>query len=204
MPRPRFQNLDPARRRALLDAATRGSKAYESASINRILEDAGFSKGAFYHYFDDKADLAATVALEAYERPLVVLRELRTPTTAAEFWEEQRRINLLMTERIEADRSTYDLMVRLGNESMQNPDLLARIMAPLAESAKLLMALWEQGQAVGAVRTDVSRAELSGVLSAMKQALWKARFSPTHIPSHDEITQFVTDFLELSKRVASP
>ncbi len=206
MPRPRFQNLEPTRRRALLDAAQRefGSKSYESASINRILEDAGFSKGAFYHYFDDKADLAATVALEAYARPLEVLRDIRTPTTAAAFWEEQERITLLMTERIEADRVTYDLMVRLGHEFMQSPSLLALVMGPLSESARLMMQLWDQGQALGAVRSDLPKAELSSVVSAIKQALWKARFPAPYIPSHDEITQFVTDFLKLVKRVCAP
>jgi AcrR family transcriptional regulator len=36
---------------------------FEAASLNRILDDAGISKGAAYYYFDDKTDLYATTTL---------------------------------------------------------------------------------------------------------------------------------------------
>ena len=64
MPRPRFDNLDEARRRELLVGAAveLAEHGYEGASLNRIIRGAGLSKGAFYYYFDDKADLLETVA----------------------------------------------------------------------------------------------------------------------------------------------
>jgi AcrR family transcriptional regulator len=36
-------------------------KALRGASLNRILEQAGISKGSAYYYFDDKADVFLTV-----------------------------------------------------------------------------------------------------------------------------------------------
>ncbi len=47
------------RKQELLDAALAefSRKSYEEASINRIIANAGISKGTFYYHFKDKADL---------------------------------------------------------------------------------------------------------------------------------------------------
>ncbi len=47
------------RKQQLLNAALAefSQKSYEEASINRIINDAGISKGTFYYHFKDKADL---------------------------------------------------------------------------------------------------------------------------------------------------
>ena len=57
------RTLDPAahavRRDTFLDAAQRliQTKGYEQMSVQEVIEAAGTSKGAFYHYFDSKAAL---------------------------------------------------------------------------------------------------------------------------------------------------
>ena len=57
------RTLDPTahavKRDAFLDAAQRliERKGYEAMSVQEVLEDVATSKGAFYHYFDSKADL---------------------------------------------------------------------------------------------------------------------------------------------------
>ena len=62
MPRPRFEKLPVEKQEQILEAAAKEFTAhgYDGASLNRILEEAGISKGAAYYYFDDKADLYAT------------------------------------------------------------------------------------------------------------------------------------------------
>lgn len=62
MPRPRFEKLSRKKRERILEAAARefAAQGYDNASMNRILEVAGISKGAAYYYFDDKADLFMT------------------------------------------------------------------------------------------------------------------------------------------------
>jgi AcrR family transcriptional regulator len=59
MPRPRFAKLPAVRQHALLEAAAQefGARGYDDASINRILERAGVSKGAAYYYFDDTGEI---------------------------------------------------------------------------------------------------------------------------------------------------
>ena len=61
------RTLDPAahalRRDEFIDAAQRliQSRGYEQMSVQDVLDDLGASKGAFYHYFDSKADLLTAV-----------------------------------------------------------------------------------------------------------------------------------------------
>src|SRR5689334_14640744 len=92
MPRPRFERASPEKREALLDSAAAefAEHGYDGASINRILLAAGFSKGAFYYYFDDKPDLAVAViereALRYFDEA-----PARKPTTPAEFWAQVKR-----------------------------------------------------------------------------------------------------------------
>lgn len=59
MPKPTFFNLPPEKREQILQLAMAEFAAndYESASISRIVAQAGIAKGSFYQYFEDKADL---------------------------------------------------------------------------------------------------------------------------------------------------
>jgi len=61
------RTVDPvahaARRDVYVDAAIRliQTRGYEQLSIQAVIEEAGTSKGAFFHYFDSKAALLAAV-----------------------------------------------------------------------------------------------------------------------------------------------
>src|SRR3954467_846977 len=83
MPRPRYERAAPELKTAILSAARKelARAGYEGASLNRILEEAGLSKGAFYYYFDDKDDLVATVLLDMYRPAAELLDEFTNPRT---------------------------------------------------------------------------------------------------------------------------
>jgi AcrR family transcriptional regulator len=64
VPRPRFHKLPPDRQQAILRAAFDefAARGFNAASLNRIIDSAGISKGSMYYYFDGKEELYAHVA----------------------------------------------------------------------------------------------------------------------------------------------
>jgi len=54
-----FRRLESGRQEEILKAAMRefAEKGYDQASTNRIVKDAGMSKGMLYYYFENKEDL---------------------------------------------------------------------------------------------------------------------------------------------------
>lgn len=59
MPKKEFFNLNVDKQKNILDAARKEftSVVYEDASINKIVKDAGISRGSFYCYFENKKDV---------------------------------------------------------------------------------------------------------------------------------------------------
>lgn len=64
MVRPRFAKLSPQQQQAILGVALDefAAHGFHGASLNRVIQAAGISKGSMYYYFDDKDDLYAYVA----------------------------------------------------------------------------------------------------------------------------------------------
>lgn len=90
MARARFAKLEEETRERLLRAAAEefADRGYEGASINRIIQRSGMSKGSVYYYFEDKADLFSTTFRLAVER---LLEEAGWPAldevAAEDFWD---------------------------------------------------------------------------------------------------------------------
>lgn len=59
MPTERFYNLPEEKKKAIRDAAMKECVRvpFEKVSINKIIQNAGISRGSFYTYFEDKRDL---------------------------------------------------------------------------------------------------------------------------------------------------
>lgn len=205
MPRPRFQKLDASRQRALLDAAAHelATKGYEGASMNAILEAAGFSKGSFYYYFDDKADLVAEVLLEAYAPVLAVIEE-PTPGTIDEFWDEVHRLQRRSLDVMEASPRTFQLITRTGSALLTEPALAQRLMPMIVEARQKVRAVWLRGQQLGAVRDDLSVDALMAMVEAVKRAAWQSSFPPDHQPTVDEVEAFSLKMKDLAQRLAAP
>ncbi|HLS67563.1 MAG TPA: helix-turn-helix domain-containing protein [Pseudogracilibacillus sp.] len=67
-------------RKQLLEVATRlfASKGYYETSVDKVAEEAGFSKGAVYSNFGSKEDLFLAVFTESQQEDLATLAELAT------------------------------------------------------------------------------------------------------------------------------
>ena len=88
---PRFDRIDQERQDIILLAAKEEFAAHglEQASINRIIERAGTSKGSMYYYFESKEDLFITTLSRSM---IAAAREVTPPDldalTAESFWQE--------------------------------------------------------------------------------------------------------------------
>ena len=171
MPRPRFARLEPERRTAFLDVAAEefAEHGYSGASLNRVIETAGLSKGVFYYYFDDKADLLATVIERSWE---VMLPERPLDLEALDersFWPTVERLFFEVSARTQQ----YPWLAGIAKLIYHPPpaagveDLVAQ---QLGRARGWLGRLLARGQRLGVVRSDLP----GGLLLAMTVAAAEA------------------------------
>lgn len=67
MPTERFYRLPEDKKKAIRDAAIKEfiRVPYEKASINKMIQSADISRGSFYTYFEDKADVLSFILQDA-------------------------------------------------------------------------------------------------------------------------------------------
>jgi len=172
MPYPRFHKLAEAKRTQLLDVAAQEFAAYglADASINRILERAGMSKGAAYYYFEDKVDLFIAVVQYCSDH-LRLIDQTVDPARldAATFWPtfaELHRQPLLRSYERPWLFSALKAVGRLSEEARQQEPL-----ASLAEQIiGYVMAFLHRGQALSLIRTDLPDELLLAWLQGLDRA----------------------------------
>jgi AcrR family transcriptional regulator len=204
MPKPTYETLDEGKRTKLLEAAMKefAAHGYELASINRILEEAGFSKGSFYYYFEDKLDLAATVFFVCAE-PETKLLPLADPKNAEEFWIELRRNSLERLKKLESKRLEYSALIRLANALLSNVELAARVMPMFVTGREMMMNFFKRGVELGALRSDIPLTTLMSIIEAMKTAAYKAAYPNDVVPSDPEMERFSDFVIDLARRVSA-
>jgi AcrR family transcriptional regulator len=201
MPRPRFLRADPAVQQAILDRAVDefGTEGYDSASLNRILLAAGLSKGAFYYYFDDKADLAAAVLERELGRWHV--QDLDLGDSADAFWTALERYARQGLDQLRASPKSRDVIVRLGAAATRDPALRERLAPHMSSGQQHLTAVWQRGQELGAVRTDVPATTLIALAQGAKATLG-AQLLPTDRAATDaELETFTRVYIDLIRRM---
>jgi AcrR family transcriptional regulator len=157
MARPRFDKLDPERQEVLLAAAAEefASRGFEAASLNRIVERAGTTKGSIYYYFEDKSDLLATTAERAVKK---VLAEMAFPPletlTKEDFWERMRDSLQQYIPSLEAD-TWYMRLLRAFWRLREEEAARNATAGVLDWSRNLTRDILARGQELGTIRTDL-------------------------------------------------
>jgi AcrR family transcriptional regulator len=202
VPTRRFDNLDPDRRQLLLQAAAEefAANGYEGASIARILEGSGFSKGSLYYYFEDKRDLYTTVV---QDRVVTWMSSITPPTpvdNADAYWAEVERLVWSSIHAYEADPCLSGLVRSLAE--LDGPA------ATLVQTRELMRAwteaLIDLGQHLGAVRSDLPRSMVLALASAVSEGLdvWFAEhWQAVPEPQRDAL---VAEVVDLYRRLARP
>ena len=186
MARSRFQNLDDERRETILAAAADefADRGYAATSIRRVLERADLSKGSLYYYFDDKADLFATVVDEAVKR---LLQEAGgfdvTSLTADSYWESIRRF----AERslgMMGEETWYARIATAFPRLRMEPEALDAVQPALEWGRRWTRQIVSRGQELGVVRRDLPLELLVEITMAMDEAA--DRWMAEHADEYDE------------------
>lgn len=148
-----------ARRAQILEGARRAfaRHGYEGATLPRLEEETGLSRGAIFHYFEDKQDLFLAVATD-------VNRHYVGAITAGGFTEAIRE---LAHENPELLAVLLETEVRL----YRDPDFRRRIEASTADDRSKLEAWLEEQRGNGQVRTDLTWRDLARYASIVINGL---------------------------------
>lgn len=203
-PRERLEALSEERRAELLDPAEREFLAYgfDGASLNRILADAGMSKGQAYYYVTGKADLYRAVIERVIARFAAKMDfHFVAPQTPRAFWAQVEEVFGRFALTLVADASLATLARGIYDSAGSLEavgDLILRFRAVLDQ--------WiVAGQAVGAVRDDLPKELLAEMIfGAAREA---DRWFATHWPmlSPDEAMRLNGEVIGMFKAmVKSP
>jgi len=205
MVRPRFAKLPPDQQRSILQAALTefAAKGFHDASLNRVIEQAGISKGSMYYYFDGKEDLYAHVTQHELQRLFDGLGPLPVPDDgdADQFWTTMADYYVRLMTAITAAPQLADL-VRGWLAAPMNPTLqqaqqeLGQSVVPWLERALAA------GQRIGAVRSDLPSGLLIAVVVGMGQAMdtWLV----TQPREHDDLPRTVGTLMDMMRGAVQP
>jgi AcrR family transcriptional regulator len=156
MPLPRFEKLDPPRRKAILAAAAEefGERGFEAASYNRIIDRAGISKGAMYYYFADKDDLYRTVLDAALTVWVEHVAQPFEASDRASFWQGcvemyERTLRFLFED---PQSAAVCLSITRARERLEGHPALLELNQKMMQWVEALVC---KGREVGAVRSDL-------------------------------------------------
>ena len=207
MPRPRFARLPATRRAHLLEVAARefATRGYEDTSINRVLEQAGISKGAAYYYFDDKEDLFVTVVDYYAERlGLAAIRRLGLARLTREtFWPTLSELYRDPLVRSRDDPWAFGV-VRAAHELWRKQSETGPLAAYVQQMLDFLAAFLHAGQRLGLVRTDLPDDLLMGWVMALDDANDRWVLEHWHELDRDGLVGAAERFVEALRGLISP
>jgi AcrR family transcriptional regulator len=158
MPKVTQEHLD-ARRAEILAGARRAfaEYGYEGATVARLEEATGLSRGAIFHYFENKNDLFVELALEMNTRFVDLLVQS----------------GLHEAFRALAAESPEWLAVLIETESRlrHDEDFVRRLEANVENTRPGVQKWFEQQQAEGKLRDDVDWVELGRFTTALLNGL---------------------------------
>jgi AcrR family transcriptional regulator len=186
MARNRFDNLEPDRQEAMLTAAGMefAERGYAGASLSRIIEAAGISKGLLYYYFNDKEDLFVTTVEVAVERLLgevggFAIEDL----SASTYWDALRQLGLEAMDL--RNREAWFVRLALAFPRLrEEPEATAAVRPALEWGRRFTERFLVRGQELGTVRRDLPLALLVEVTMAVDEA--GDRWFAEHHEEYDE------------------
>jgi len=203
MPTKRFENIDPERKKKILDAARLEfiRKGYDGASLNTIVREAEISKGSLYYYFEDKTDIYLTVLRNEMGRMFKKTGGISMGDFTDDFWGDVevyfKNVMRFISENPDFLRLSQGIS-RVSATVYSNESFKELYNIGLVKTVEIL----KRGQDMGEVRTDIQIELLATILYKLGETLdywlleqW-GKFTP------EEIAQNTVLYMDLFKRVA--
>jgi AcrR family transcriptional regulator len=205
MVRPRFVKLAPAQQQAILNAALDefAARGFHDASLNRVIEAAGTSKGSMYYYFDGKEDLYTHIVRVELERLFADLGPFEIPQEADPdgFWSTLTAHGVRLMTALAASPQLAALLrgwvaVSTNPALQQAQQEMEQAIVPWMKEALAA------GQSIGAVRTDLPSGLLIAVVAGMGQAMdaWLL----TQQPDTADLQRLVGVLIGMIRRALQP
>ena len=158
MPKVTQEHLD-ARRKEILDGARRAfaEHGYEGATVARLEEATGLSRGAIFHYFENKNDLFIELAMEMNSRFGDILLDAGI----------DEAFRALTAENPE----WLAVLIETEGRMRHDEDFVRRFEAKAADSSPRIQEWFQQQQAEGNLRDDVSWQELGRFTTCLLNGL---------------------------------
>lgn len=205
MVRPRFAKLPAHQQESIVQAALSefAAHGFHDASLNRVIEAAGISKGSLYYYFDGKEDLFAYVAqtgLGGLIGQVGPLPDLGAGDADA-FWSILEDYYLRLARALLASPQLAALL-RGWSAASKNPEFQKVTGEMEQASLPWIAQALEAGHRVGAVRDDVPDTLLMAAVLGMGEAMdfWLMAQQPD---DHD-LPGVIATLIGMIRRAVSP
>ena len=174
MPLNRFLNLPKEEQDRVYEVAKKqfASHGYDAMSLNLLLKELEISKGQFYYWFEDKADLFLSILDQGITSLVAILEGHGSPSKPNDYWSHLRSARLLV-EAYWNDQEYVEIGTMIGEQMADNHPIFERLKA----SAEPIKNYWREqiilGQDWGLVRSDLSAATLVELLDAVGDQFYK-------------------------------
>ena len=158
MPKVTQEHLD-ARRTQILEGARRAfaEYGYDGATVKRLEEATGLSRGAIFHYFENKNDLFVALAMEMNTRFGDILLESGLETA----------FRALTAE----NPDWLAVLIETEGRMRHDEDFVRRLQEKATEGGSRIQAWFEAEQEAGRLRADVSWLEIGRFTTAVLNGL---------------------------------
>lgn len=171
---------------------------YERATVDEIVREAGFSKGAFYVHFESKEDLFFAMLEGRLAQIQDTLRQ--TMDTTLSVAENERRMLQAIYARDAEERKWGALFLEFAAHAARNARIREKLTDLYRRWHDFTVEMLEAGRKAGKVRDDVDIDFMASVIVAIIEgSLTQMRLAPDHVRLDKrvgQLSQLLGDWLE--------
>ena len=200
IPAPARRRRREETRRLLLDAALSvfARNGFERATVDEIVREAGFSKGAFYVHFESKEDLFWEMLQERIDAQQETIRAALDPDDSVV--NNERRLLEAIFKVQHADSVWPAMFMEFAAHAARNEKVRERLGAMYERWHRFTVDMLTEAKKLGKVRQDLDVAFAASVLIAVLEgSMIQSRVAPESIRLDrqlDKLSELLAGWLE--------